>query len=237
MGERIRFRDRSDGCPIIDIEKTRYRLVTTVIRTLYAEIRNTPRRASSRTRSRIDQHGNYLLVIANRLPPISDHPWNSINRGREWNIVAGEVVSTIDKFSSTAWFNERLERNFTRIIVTRTITTRVFPKRAFCDSFESPLSSRFASGSYRSFIDHLLPEVYYSRWKFQKLKLMISKANTSKELWKSKFLYFVKCKRTVRFSLHAKRVINIWKIRITRDFWEIQFRDIITCLGKLESQL
>lgn len=140
MGERIRFRDRSDGCPIIDIEKTRYRLVTTVIRTLYAEIRNTPRRASSRTRSRIDQHGNYLLVIANRLPPISDHPWNSINRGREWNIVAGEVVSTIDKFSSTAWFNERLERNFTRIIVTRTITTRVFPKRAFCDSFSLLIS-------------------------------------------------------------------------------------------------
>lgn len=151
-GGTIRFRDRSDGGPIIDIEKTRYRLVTSVIRTLYAEIRNTPRRASSRTRSRIDQHGNYLLVIANRLPPISDHPWNSINRGREWNIVAGEIVSTIDKFSSTAWFNERLDRSFARIIVTRTITALCFPLNAHFVIHFDPRSLP-AFRSYRSFID------------------------------------------------------------------------------------
>lgn len=139
--------------------------------------------ASSRTRSRIDQHGNYLLVIANRLPPISDHPWNSINRGREWNIVAGEIVSTIDKFSSTAWFNERLERNFTRIIVTRTITTRVFPKRAFCNSFESPLSLSslpgFLSIVYRSFTrSNICYSLHRESRKFKKLKLTISKART-----------------------------------------------------------
>lgn len=184
-GGTIRFRDRSDGGPIIDIEKTRYRLVTTVIRTLYAEIRNTPRRASSRTRSRIDQHGNYLLVIANRLPPISDHPWNSINRGREWNIVAGEIVSTIDKFSSTAWFNERLDRNFTRIIVTRTITTRVFPKRAFCNSFESPLSlSLFAFRSNRSFTRRNMSAVI----RVENLKRWNSWYENQ-----NFFLYFLKC--------------------------------------------
>lgn len=201
-GGTIRFRDRSDGGPIIDIEKTRYRLVTSVIRTLYAEIRNTPRRASSRTRSRIDQHGNYLLVIANRLPPISDHPWNSINRGREWNIVAGEIVSTIDKFSSTAWFSERLDRSFARIIVTRTITALCFPLNAHFVIHFVPRSLR-VSRVFRSFIDRFTCWNIFECRDWRNLKswnsdmIPTESMNTRGMIWyggnQNFFLYFYKC--------------------------------------------